>query len=386
MGPASIRSFFGVGDDENPGFSQYPSSKSQILATARRELEDVESDPRDLEWLSKVLPERTYADRSDVLAALSAVVEWPEDAPTAFIATVPMHAMAIGTKLVVGPHQTATLLGRDGKPLDQFEAGEHVINRQTAPRAAAVSRPPAPGFPKSTIVGAPYFASTQERRVTFDRTASSLTGQAVRVLGSLAYVVRSLPDFLRRIGPRPRGLTSAEIDAEVGKLVASVLDSSLATHDAAEQASSKEVLERALQSGAVEAGIQISSVAFDSVTPLSAIDQMTAIQDRQRQAMAHLPPEAQARIQAQMAAAVQRARAARPSTGPPAVAPATVPSTSRPTAATQLCPACHAANPASSRFCGNCGRPLASGRTCAQCGTEVPAGVKFCGNCGTPLG
>ena len=50
---------------------------------------------------------------------------------------------------------------------------------------------------------------------------------------------------------------------------------------------------------------------------------------------------------------------------------------------TTPCPACAAANPATGRFCEECGTPLAL--ACASCGAAVTVGKKFCGACGTSL-
>lgn len=52
-----------------------------------------------------------------------------------------------------------------------------------------------------------------------------------------------------------------------------------------------------------------------------------------------------------------------------------------------ICQNCKTENPATMKFCGNCGKPLAaqSEITCAKCGTKNPPGTKFCGNCGEKL-
>jgi hypothetical protein len=47
------------------------------------------------------------------------------------------------------------------------------------------------------------------------------------------------------------------------------------------------------------------------------------------------------------------------------------------------CTSCGSENPASKRFCGDCGSPL--GSRCARCGVENPAGKKFCVDCGAVL-
>src|SRR6266849_3370002 len=48
------------------------------------------------------------------------------------------------------------------------------------------------------------------------------------------------------------------------------------------------------------------------------------------------------------------------------------------------CAKCGAENPASKRFCGDCGAALVN--RCAQCGAENPPAKKFCGDCGSALG
>ena len=56
-----------------------------------------------------------------------------------------------------------------------------------------------------------------------------------------------------------------------------------------------------------------------------------------------------------------------------------------PAAGTVACPKCGTANPASARFCNNCGTQLGGPQKCPACGHENPAGAKFCNNCGAKL-
>jgi membrane protease subunit (stomatin/prohibitin family) len=53
--------------------------------------------------------------------------------------------------------------------------------------------------------------------------------------------------------------------------------------------------------------------------------------------------------------------------------------------ATVTCSNCGTVNPASAKFCSNCGNALAP-KHCADCGAEVPPGAKFCPECGTAQG
>jgi Double zinc ribbon/Adenylate and Guanylate cyclase catalytic domain len=51
---------------------------------------------------------------------------------------------------------------------------------------------------------------------------------------------------------------------------------------------------------------------------------------------------------------------------------------------TGRCPACGADNPATQKFCGECGARLAL--VCPACSHQNPGGQKFCGECGAKLG
>jgi membrane protease subunit (stomatin/prohibitin family) len=387
-GPATVRSFFGVGDDENPGFSRYPASKRQLLAAATQELQDGEANPADIEWLSRTLPEGTYPDRGAALAALCPVISWSGDDPAVLVAPLPMHAIAAGVRLVVGPDQSAVLVGRNGRPLDPFGPGEYTVTRESAPRAGAESRPAAPGFPRSVITATPFFATTRETRTAVNRTGRTRSGESVAVHGTITFSIASLADFIARAGSRGRGFSAAEMEAAVAGILGPALDQTLAAHDFNELDNSGRLIEESIRSSAGQAGLRVSSVSLDSVRRVLLTDQMAAMQKKQLEAMAHLPPEVQAQIQAQMAKAMERSQAPRSSrVGVPAAD--TVPGNPafRPSSgAAQVCPSCQASNPSTVRFCGNCGKPLSTKRSCSRCGSEVAAGVKFCGNCGSPLG
>jgi membrane protease subunit (stomatin/prohibitin family) len=52
-----------------------------------------------------------------------------------------------------------------------------------------------------------------------------------------------------------------------------------------------------------------------------------------------------------------------------------------------VCLHCGAKNPASNKFCGDCGKSMEVKKTvkCPNCGTDVSEDNKFCGNCGTKM-
>jgi len=387
-GPATVRSFFGVGDDENPGFSEYPASKRQILTAATQELQEGEANPADIAWLARSLPEATYPDRGAVLAALCPVISWPGTDTTVVVAPLSMHAIAAGTRLVVGRDQLALLVGKNGKPLDAFGPGEYTLTNESAPRSAAESRPAAPGFPRSVITATPFFAATRETHTALSRTGRTRSGEPLAVRGTLTFSIVSLADFLPHTGSRGRSFSAKDMETAVAGIVGPALDQTIGAHDSRELVAPSKFLEESIRKSAGQAGLRVSAVSFDSVGAVSRTDQMAAMQKAQMEALSHMPPEVQARVKAQMAIAMERRAQASRATPSGSLAVGTVAATApgpAPPAGSQVCPSCQAPNPPTVRFCGNCGKPLSTKRTCPRCSSEVPAGVKFCGNCGGPV-
>ena len=388
VGPGSIRSFFGVGGDDNPGFSAYPASKQQLVDAAREIFEGADEYMADIDWLSANLPDRTFRDQGEVLAALTSVVAWRGSDSSVLVSALPMTAIAVGTRLVVGPDQSVVLVGKDGRPLDSFGPGEHPISRESAPLAAGVSRAPAPGQKNLVISARPVFASTQKIQTPINHTGRTRSGQGVSIRGSVTYSIDSPAVFLSKMGNQLRELSVTQGGTEANRILGTVLDQALSSHELGELTGSSAILGDAVRSGAAQAGLHTWAVNFDSVAPLSASDQMTSIQEAQRRAMANMPPEMQARIAAQMAAAMSQAQASRgmSSAGPgPGAGPAAASSRAPVPSGTRPCPACHAPNPPEGKFCQTCGQPLGSKRSCSSCGKEAEPGVKFCGGCGSRL-
>lgn len=50
------------------------------------------------------------------------------------------------------------------------------------------------------------------------------------------------------------------------------------------------------------------------------------------------------------------------------------------------CPKCGAMNPATNKFCSECGTKFEPDVKCPKCGSTVPGGAKFCPECGNPMG
>lgn len=50
------------------------------------------------------------------------------------------------------------------------------------------------------------------------------------------------------------------------------------------------------------------------------------------------------------------------------------------------CPKCGTMNPATNKFCSECGTKFEADKKCPKCGANVPGGSKFCPECGNPMG
>ncbi|MGA8536383.1 MAG: hypothetical protein WB789_03195, partial [Thermoplasmata archaeon] len=293
------------------------------MEAAREQFQEAETDMADLGWLSGNLPDGTFRDLGEVLAALMPVVAWRGKDASALLAALPMTAVASGTRMMVGADQTAVLVASDGRPLDSFGPGERLLSRENTPRAAAESRPLAAGFTKSVIRATPVFASTQEIRTSLSRSGRVRSGENVSVRGSVTVSISSLPDFLAKVGSRPRGFSLTEGETKVGMILAAVLDQTLSSHELGELSGSGTLLETAIRSGAAQAGLRVSALSLEPPAQVSVADQLTAVREMQRRALASMPPEMQAKVSAQMAQAMERAQAARGlgARGPGAAAP-----------------------------------------------------------------
>src|SRR5208282_3363512 len=170
--------------------------------------------------------------------------------------------------------------------------------------------------------------------------------------GSVTFSITSLADFMTRAKSPGRGFTAAETEAAVGGILGPAIDQTLAAHDAREFDGPSKLIEDSIRLSAGPAGLRVSSVQLDPVGRMSPTDQLAAMQ-RRAQASRTSPP-------------------APPALGTVSGTPAAPPSG----AVVQICPSCQASNPASVRFCGNCGKPLPTKRACPRCGTEAAPGVK----------
>ncbi|MGA8424618.1 MAG: zinc ribbon domain-containing protein [Thermoplasmata archaeon] len=380
-GPTSINDFLGGAGTENPGFGGYPATKSQLLSAAQMEFTDIEgSDPADLRWFEQHLPEGTYRDAGEVIAALAQTITGPKMEGPAWIRRSQVGAIAVGTRLSVPPGVIAVLSRPNLGVLDVFQPGDYILSSTTAPLASAHSRAPAPGSTRSTIRASIAFYSTQTQAGRLAVSLHTTSRERFQVIASVSFSVQDP----RKLATSPAGssLSSPPApDALLSRLATPSLEQLLQSREEGTAAPDPSMVESTIREALERAGLSVS------VLNLERADRPTerAIPPGiPPEMLANLPPEARAALQARMEEAMRRRAAA--GAGPVGASPGPrPPQPPAPSAASVNCPACQAPNPNQGKFCNACGSPLKVRRVCPSCGKEVPPGVKFCGSCGARM-
>lgn len=381
--PYSIENFLGGAGTESPGWSGYPATKAQLLAAARQELVDVEEpNLADIDWLAERLPEGTYRDAGEVMAALMPPIQGPELDGLRWLHRLRLEAIPNGTRLQVPSNGWALLVEPGGAPLDLFSPGEYVLTRDTAPIAAARSRPPAPGFARSVLRSWVVFFSTRDQEGRLSLSSRTRSGEPFYVKATVRY---ALEDPRKFVGSST-GKSFSEpppADALLSNVVAPALGRWIQTQEGGPLSADRETIEAAVRTALEAGGFSVRSVKVEYAgsSPVGP-----AFAGAAGDPLARLPPEMRSMMQTQMEAAMRRRSAGgKPVPPGPSPMPPVAPSAPGRPPEQVACPACRTPNPASGRFCQNCGGPLSSTRICPACGREVAPAVKFCGSCGATL-
>lgn len=370
-GPDSIRDFLGGSGTESPGFDEYPATRAQILAACRAALEEMDT-TADIPWLEQRLPEGTYQDAGEVFSVLTSFLLGSPLGASEWVRTLPLDAVAVGTRLIVPQDQMAFLVQGDGHVYDAFPPGEHTLSAQNAPLAAAASRRPAPGHSRWVFAAHPIFVSTRDLEGKVQVNGRSPSQSPIAVRASVRVWLNDPQKFAR--SPIGQSLqASLTIDRALGKAVTPAITTMIQGLDAQANLVNPPQTEAVLRSSLGAAGFGIRSVVLEStVIPFVMGAPMGPGVPVQfpPEVLARMPPEARAMMQARMNEAMQRRATMQTAGGPGPVAP---PPTMPPSAYTPTRPAAP-------------GAAVGGPRSCPACHQPVAPGVSFCGKCGTRLG
>ena len=389
--PNIVSDFLGGAGTESGGFDGYPVTRAQLLAKFQEYLAEQDADdpdsgvtPADRTWLSDRLPEGAYQNPGEVFSALLPVIDGSLLDGKEWSHQLRFGDVAAGTRLIVPPSVVAVLVGRKGEALDAFSSGQFLLSAETAPRATAVSRRPVKGAIRWTLRADPVFFSKLDQNIKIEHSARSKTGSPISLFADIGF---SLADPMKLV-QSPAGPTlgrSQKPEQAVTPIVVPLLKEFMEASDASSIPTHIPALEGSIRSALEAAGLAVRNVKVSTyISPMGGAG-MFAMNPEM---MARMPPEARAMMEARMKEAMQRRAMAQahgmPGSVPPGSSvPTTIPPS--PTPGTRVCPACHASNPDSVKFCQTCGKPLSTPPKCPSCGKEAAPGIKFCGNCGTRL-
>ena len=386
VGPLAINSFLGGAGDENPGFSQYPATKSQLVAAARQELTEGEVDPAEADWFAQRLPEGNLprSRGSDDGGEPRVPVERRRRADAR------LEASELRRRNRHVPDRPAERDGRihgtEGGGLGRVLPGRArhfsgIFPARRVPLTTCRSRV----FPDHDPGAARVRLGAALRSEIRMHDPGTSSGRPLNVSGTVAGSVRSPGGLLEHARNSPDPTTSESVGEILSRELVPNLTRAVADREPQAVANDPAAVEDAVRSCAADIGLTTSRVTLDHVGSLPSADQMAQLRKRQQEQMANLPPEVQAMIQTRMAA---RAQIGTPSASPTGVA-ATVP---RPVGPRLLPLPCRDLPrvPDTEPIVGQVLQPVwwtfGLRANCPQCGQGITPGIAFCGNCGAKIG
>lgn len=389
--PNIVSDFLGGEGTESGGFDGYPVTRAQLLAKFQEHLAEQDADdpdsgitPADRTWLSDRLPEGAYQNPGDVFSALLPVIDGSLLDGKEWSHPLRLGDVAAGTRLIVPPSVVAVLVSRQGQSLDAFPSGQFLLSEDSAPRTTAVSRRPAKGATRWTLRADPVFFSKLDQNIKIEHSGRSKSGSSISLFADIRFALAD-PAKLVQSPAGPTLGRSQKPEQAIGPIVVPLLKGVVDGADASSISAQIPTLEGSIRSTLEAAGLAVRSVKVSNFIPSMGGAGMFAMNPEM---MARMPPEARAMMEARMNEAMQRRAMAQTPGVPGPVPPGTTAPTrmppSRPPGA-RVCPACHASNPDTVKFCQTCGKPMAAPPKCPSCGKEAAPGIKFCGNCGTRL-
>lgn len=356
------------------------------------------------------------------------VIEWREETGQELVHRFePGGEIKLGAQLVVTENQWAMFF-KDGRALDLFETGRHVLSTKNIPLLIELTKLPYGGT--SPYRADVYFVAKKTfldlkwgtrdpvvfKDPQFDMVRLRAHGRyAVKVaeprrlvntlVGTLGrFTTADIEDYLREVVvarlndalgdlaipllelPRMYDEVAVELRERVAADFAGLgleLQNLVVTAITPPDEVSKVIDER---SGMAAVGLQGNYLAYKAARAMGDAAQ-GAGDGAGAGAAAGMGVGVGAGLGMAVPGMMREALAAGTRPGAAAPAPGGAPVPPVPPGATtgSFCAACGAATPAGARFCPGCGRALGAA-ACGRCHAPLPAGARFCPQCGAPTG
>jgi membrane protease subunit (stomatin/prohibitin family) len=323
-------------------------------------------------------------------------VAWDDARPDDIARRFPNLSLKYGSQVIVMENQWAVFF-RDGKAYDVFGPGRHTITSANIPLLTGALR-------ALRIIGDIFdceviFVSNSQFRGNFGGQAYSAPSGPIAYqaeMGFYGYLLYQVDDpklfVIEFFGNRGVSSTS-DIEKYLRGFVNERVIDEMGHHDIATLVKNvDETTDRIgliISDEAARIGVKVIDCTFEGVKIpeearrfASGIGQQAMMMQYMKETASQLPPGGGA-AGAGVGAGIGLAMGARLAE---AMQP-TQPTAPQPAPAMISCPKCGVRNPASNKFCGNCGSSLAPPPTiaCPKCGASMPTTMKFCGNCGATL-
>jgi membrane protease subunit (stomatin/prohibitin family) len=313
----------------------------------------------------------------------------------------PAQRVAYGQRLSVGKDEKAVLVGADGKKsFDVFEPGEYTLSAGNAPLLANSSRKRAPDLPGQfgVLDGFPVFVRpSMEFEVDLTVMGQSKALRRIAARGVGRFKISDPSTFLEQLGSKGNFETQSTLDA-TKRQCEEILKKEMANHEFQELQNNASLLEKTLSEELQKLGIAPVKINFAYIGEMGpgmfAAGGSAAMPPGATAMM--MDPQKIAQLR-QMAEAMRASQMQSGKVGGGAGPFARPPEPPRNFASPQQagaqpgttiqCTACKTSNPATGKFCNNCGASLSAPakKACPKCGQQSDAAIKFCGNCGTKL-
>ena len=356
----------------------FPATKNKIV----QRMADSQEDSG---WLNQNLPERMYQNADDIMSALIKTmppIAW-EPQPTEILWKYPGHAVPEGQEIIVAENQQAMMMSKSGIAYDTLKTGKYTISHENCPLLAAKSRKSLTGA-QFVLNGSPvFFSPAMEFEVGLSVMGQTRALRRVMARGVARVRISSPKQFLETIGAKGQDSSQGTISA-LQRYCDEITKKEMLAHEMDELTGNPSLLEKALNDGLKNAGLEPLKVAFSSVGELGPGMFMPSATQRgdpkNYEQMKQMAESLRAAQMAQMQAIQQQMMKQQAQQNPPSSQPATYGTQ------TVVCSSCNTSNPQTSKFCGNCGKPLQpQKKICPKCGQQSDPSIKFCGSCGTKL-
>jgi membrane protease subunit (stomatin/prohibitin family) len=318
------------------------------------------------------------------------VIEWVGAREGDIVWRYPVEEIAWGDNLIVHEYEAAVFF-RDGKAYDVFRAGRHVLSTANLPLLTKIFSKLA-GFDKVPFRATLVFVSLKQFQGKFGAQGQTKELAPLKFFGGFWFRVEEANLFVNEVVGGQGAFTTDGLQNFLRgyfneKLIDQLSQYSLSdVYGKLDETSllSKNVLFDAFS----RIGLELIEVKFEG------IDTTPEWRDRLYYIKTGVGASEVLRMETVQKSAESLSKSQGGGAAIGAGAVILPPLLQQPQAQAQpmvICPKCGFQNPATSKFCNNCGTTMqppgqAAGTiNCPKCGTSNAVGAKFCVNCGNPL-